>query len=176
MMLTMETTKDLDALYDSLIDMLRREIEVYREIQEVIRSEKRILLKPSLEELHESNARKETWILKAKLLEEVRGNIVRQIARTLGLDAEKATLSVLLSGAGERHSGALRECQSTLGSLFQGIRDLNERNKVLIDTSLVFLKNSLGFINDLVSPRTGYLGTGRIKSASRNGKILSVEG
>jgi flagellar biosynthesis/type III secretory pathway chaperone len=176
MMQTMEMSKDLDSLYDSLIDILRREIEVYREIQEVIQSEKRILMKPSLDELHESNARKETWILKAKLLEEVRGNIVRKIALALGLAEEKVTLSALVSGAGDHRREALRECQSTLGSLFQGIRDLNERNKVLIDTSLVFLKNSLGFINDLVSPRTGYLGTGRIKAANRNGKILSVEG
>lgn len=169
-------TKDPDSLYDSLIDILRKETEVYREIREVILNEKRILMKPSLDALHESNARKETWILKAKLLEEVRENLAKEIALAIGLPGEKVALSDLVAGCDEGRREALLECRSVLKSLFQDIRGLNERNRALIDTSLVFLKHSLDFINDLVTPRTGYLDTGRIRAAARNGKILSVEG
>lgn len=166
----------MDALYDSLIDILRREIEVYREIIEIIQEERRILLKPSLGGLDESNARKETWVLKARLLEEVRMNLVERIAAGLGVPVEEANLSVLASAGGEDKGEMLRECQSVLKALFQGLRDLNERNAALIDTSLQFLRDTAGFLNELLSPRTGYSGTGELKAVNRNGKILCVEG
>jgi hypothetical protein len=65
-------TDELSPLLDSLIIILKREIVVYRELQAAISHEKIILMKPSLERLLESNSKKETVILKAKMLEEGR--------------------------------------------------------------------------------------------------------
>ena len=172
----MEMKHSADSLYDSLLEILSREIEIYRQIREVMRDEKKILMKPSLEGLHESNARKETWILKAKLLEEVRDNIVRRIAGVLGIAVEDVTLSVLVSKTEGNRNKILKECQSELNSLFREIRDLNEGNRALISTSLLFLRNSVEFMNDLMSPRAGYMDTGKMKVLNRNGKMLSVEG
>jgi len=168
--------KDMNTLYDSLLDILRREIEVYREILEIIQEERRILLRPSLGGLDESNARKETWILKARLLEEVRMNLVERLAAELGVPVDEANLSALASAASEGRAEMLRECQSVLKALFQGLRDLNQRNRALIDTSLQFLRDTAGFLNEILSPKTGYSGTGELKTVNRNGKILCVEG
>src|SRR5512137_2295002 len=50
----------LGPLLDGLADVLQKEIEVYRELREAIVLERQVIMKPSLEALHESNSRKET--------------------------------------------------------------------------------------------------------------------
>jgi len=168
--------QDLDNLFDSLIELLQREIEIYRCILDSVVHEKKILLKPSLDKIYESNARKETLILKAKLLEEVRSGIVKKIAAALGKSEQDVNLSALALAAGKDRGKLIRESRSVLSPLLQEIQERNENNKLLLDSSLVFVRSSIHFINDLLSPSTGYLETGRINTLSRNGRLLRTEG
>src|SRR5271157_3848688 len=87
-------TDELPALLDSLIILLKREIVIYRELQAAISHEKIILMKPSLERLLESNSKKETVILKAKMLEEGRLKLVKKIAKILDLEENEINLTV----------------------------------------------------------------------------------
>jgi flagellar biosynthesis/type III secretory pathway chaperone len=171
-------TKNIEKLYGSLLELLGREVEVYREIRDVIIVEKQVLMKPSLEKLHEITSRKETWILKAKLLEEVRSAVVKQIALNLDLPGggEEVTLSVLAAHAGNEKGEALRECQIVLRTLFENIQEMNQRNKSILDASLQSIRNVAAFVNDLVSPGVGYLGTGKRNILNNNGKLLCTEG
>ncbi len=168
--------QDLESLFDSLIELLQREIEVYRCVLDTVVREKSILLKPSLDSIYESNARKETLILKAKLLEEVRSGIVKKIAAALGKPEQGVNLSMLALAADEARGRLIRESRSILSPLLREIQERNENNKLLLDTSLVFVRNSIHFINDLLSPGTGYLETGRMNTLSRNGRLLRTEG
>lgn len=172
----MTLDQDLDHLFDALISLLQREIEVYRHILDTVVEERKILLKPSLDRIYESNARKETLILKAKLLEEVRSGIVKKLAAALG----KAELDVNLSGlalAADQDRGRLiLESRGVLSPILKEIHERNEDNKLLLDSSLGFVKSSIQFINDLLSPGTGYLGTGKMNTISRNGRLLQTEG
>jgi hypothetical protein len=165
-----------DILCDSLLETLNREIEIYQQIRDLMLDEKKILMKPSLEKLHENNARKDTLILKAKLLEEVRGSLVNRIASAMGISAEEVTLSALVSSTAGNQRKMLKECQAELHLLVLDIQRLNEVNKALIDTSLLFLGNSVHFMNDLLSSGSWYLETGKMNVMSLNGKMLSIEG
>jgi len=83
----------------SLIDVLKKELAIYQELKNFIIGEKKIWVKPSLEELNESNARKENIILKARMLEEARTNILKKIARNLELKVDEIKLMTLASYA-----------------------------------------------------------------------------
>lgn len=168
--------QDLDNLFDSLISLLQREIEVYRGILDSVVEEKKILLKPSLDRIYESNARKETLILKAKLLEEVRTGIVKKIAAALGKSEQEINLSGLALAADKDRGRLIQESRGVLSPILKEIQHRNESNKLLLDSSLVFVRSSIHFINDLLSPSTGYLGTGRMNTLSRNGRLLRTEG
>lgn len=168
--------QDLDNLFDSLITLLQREIEVYRDILDSVVEEKRILINPSLEKIYESNARKETLILKAKLLEEVRSGIVRKIAAALGKPEHEVSLSALALAADEDRGRMIRESRGVLSPILKEIQERNEKNKLLLDHSLIFVKSSIQFINDLISPCLGYMETGEMNSFRRNGRLLRTEG
>ncbi len=168
--------QELDELFDSMITLLYREIEVYRDILGSVVEEKNILLKPSLDQIYESNARKETLILKAKLLEEVRSGIVRKIAAALGKPEQDVNLSALALATDKDRGKLIRESRGVLSPLLKEIHERNEKNKELLDSSLVFVKSSIQFINDLVTPCLGYRQTGEMNSFNRNGRLLRTEG
>jgi flagellar biosynthesis/type III secretory pathway chaperone len=168
---------DLYPLIDSLIGLLRREIVVYRELQATIAHEKIILLKPSLERLLESNSKKETVILKAKMLEEGRLKLVRKIAKMLDLEEDEVNLTILCSHAGSDQQTELQECQSTLNTLLAKSRQMNQNNKELLNYSLHFLQGSVDFIHSLLSSASAcYMPSGRMRSVTKNGKLVQTEG
>ncbi|MBI4632655.1 MAG: flagellar protein FlgN [Deltaproteobacteria bacterium] len=167
---------ELYALYDGLLSVLGMELEVYRELRTVIAREKDILIKPSLEVLNESNSKKETCILKAKMLEEARTNNVKKIAKCLGIENDNINLTTLSSYANDKLREELKANQDDLSSLLMEIRRLNKINKDLLDSSLSFLKGSIDFINELMSSGSTYRNTGKVTILPRNGKILQTEG
>jgi len=167
---------DLKSLYDSLLYVLRSEIEIYRELHRLFVDEKALLVKSSIDELYENSSKKETCILKAKMLEEVRTNLVKKISKFLDIDEDNINFSILLSYGDDVQRRELIECQSSLRFLLIEIKELNKKNKLLLDSSLVYVQKSIDFINQLVCPTSSYLSTGKLKSNNMNGKILCWEG
>jgi flagellar biosynthesis/type III secretory pathway chaperone len=170
-------TDELNTLLDSLIIILKREIAVYSELQAAISHEKIILMKPSLERLLESNSKKETVILKAKMLEDGRLKLVKKIAKIIGLEENEINLTVLYSYADPDQKQYLQECQSTLGGLLADSREMNRNNKELLDYSRRFLQGSVDFIHSLLSSTSAcYMPSGKMRPIDRNGKMVHTEG
>ena len=167
---------DLKSLYDSLLYVLRNEVEVYRELHSLFLNERAFLVKSSIDELYENSSKKETCVLKAKMLEEVRTNLVNKISKFLDVDENDINFSILLSYGDDAQRRELRDCQSSLHFLLTEIKELNKKNKLLLDSSLIYVQRSIDFINQLVYPTSSYLSTGKLKSNNMNGKILCWEG
>ncbi|MBU8910842.1 MAG: flagellar protein FlgN [Desulfobacterales bacterium] len=171
---------ELNFLYDSLISVLRNEVDVYSKIHNCFLDEKKILSGSSVDELHESNSRKETCILKARMIEEARTKLIERILNVLNLDGKALdkdkSLSALLLHGNDSQKKELEECRSALKSLLMDIHRLNDRNKTLLDSSLFYVRKSITFLGQLIYPCATYMNTGKLKSNNLNGKILSREG
>jgi flagellar biosynthesis/type III secretory pathway chaperone len=171
-----EMNSELQSLYDSMISVLRKEIDVYQEMCALFLCEREILVRSDAEELYENNSRKETCILKAKMLNEVRVKLVEKIANVFGMDEQEITVSTLISNGNSRQKKELLECRSTLHALVQNAHELNERNKILLDYSISYVRKSIEFINQLLSPPSTYLNNGELRIQSMHGKIVCREG
>lgn len=171
-----EGRADLDSLLGSLLSVLRKEIEVYGELAQAIALEKDVLRKPSLESLHESNARKETCILKTRLLEEVREKTVGRIASALGVDARGLKLQAILPHAQGGLGLLLRDCHRELRSLVDRIQEDNLRNRNLLDASLTGVRTSRHFIGNLLGGGSTYGGSGELNNGGLSGRLYSQRG
>ena len=167
---------DLKSMYNSLLYVLRNEIEVYKELHNLFLNEKTLLVKSSINELYENSSKKETCVLKAKMLENVRINLVNKISKFLDIDEKHINFSILLSYGDDAQRRELRECQSSLRFLLTEIKELNKKNKLLLDSSLIYVQRSIDFINQLVCPTSSYLSTGKLKLNNINGNFLCWEG
>lgn len=167
---------DLEGLLDSLLTVLKKDVEVYRELQANINEKRDVLLKPSLELLTESNSKAETCVLKARMLEEVRANIIKKIAKSLDREENEITLSLLSAYADGQRKTELRAHQRALNSLVGSIKETNAKNKVLLDHSLSYVTNSLNFINQIMCAGADYVNTGKLKTGRKSGMMLCKEG
>jgi len=171
-----EGRADLDSLLGSLLSVLRKEIEVYGELAQAIALEGDVLRKPSLESLHESNARKETCILKTRLLEEVRAKTVGRIACALGVDGRGLKLQALFPHAQGSLGRDLRDCHRELRVLVDRIQEENLRNRNLLDASLAGVRSGAQFIGNLLGGGATYLDSGALKHNGLSGRICSERG
>lgn len=167
---------DFEKFIDSLLSVLAKEIEVYEELQAITQAERVTLTRPSLELVAESNSKKETCILKARMLEEVRANVVRKIAKHLGREEKEINISLLASHAGGRQKAALKGRQKILMTLIGDIKETNKMNRDLLDYSLSYVRNSVNFINQIMCTGADYVNTGKLKTTNRNGIMFCEEG
>ena len=167
---------DLNSFLGSLLSVLRKEIEVYGELAQAIALEGEVLRKPALETLHESNARKETCILKTRFLEEVRMKAVSRIASVLGLDERGLQLKAILPHAEGNLGRDLRDCHMELRSLVTRISEENLRNRGLLDASLAGVHSSYQFIGNLLGGGSTYKNSGELKNNGLSGRICSERG
>jgi flagellar biosynthesis/type III secretory pathway chaperone len=176
--MTSEVTVEgnLESLVDALVDVLWKEVEVYRELREAVVLERQVIMKPSLEALHESNSRKETCLLKTRLLEEVRSSLAGRIASHLGIDEGEMTLSGILSHASPQQRKRLQECQPVLRALVTDIAGMNRRNGLLIDSSIRLSENAVNFLATIMSSGSVYAESGRLRTNGLNGRVCSERG
>lgn len=163
-------------LFASLIDILKKELFVYQELKRTIIGEKKILIKPSLEELNHNNSLKENIILKARMLEEARTNILKKIARNIDVDTRDIKINQLVGHAGTEQRKEIEEIKDALTLIARDINILNDTNKKLLNTSLTCVQSSLDFISSFMFQGPVYMESGKIKTMQNNGRFLHTEG
>jgi flagellar biosynthesis/type III secretory pathway chaperone len=167
---------DFDGLLDALLSVLREEVEVYKELRSIIAEEFDILMRPTIDLLSYSNAKKETCVLKVRMLEEVRSNIIKKIARLIDREDKEIDFATLYSYADESRTAELDAQRKILSPLIQSINEKNEKNKDLLDYSLSYIRGSMDFINNLLSTGAEYAPTGKLTANNVNGRILNRKG
>jgi len=164
-------------LFDFLIDVLKRELVIYGELKKFLCREKQMILKaPPIENIHENNTFKENLVLKARILEEGRNNILKKLARRIGLEDQSLSLSILANYAGKQQCEEMEALKKELARIAREIKTLNDENKYLIDVSINTVKGSLEFISSLVNCSGIYQGNGKIGEIKRNGNLVRTEG
>jgi hypothetical protein len=163
-------------IFASLIEILRKELAVYQELKSTIIYEKKILKKPTLDELNHNNALKENIILKARMLTEARTNVLKKIARNLDLSTNGIKLTQLAGFACSEQRKEIEDIRDDLALISREINALNTANKNLLDASMGNIKNSLDFINSIMSSESVYLECGKMKSVQKNGTYFHKEG
>lgn len=140
----------------SIKNILSEQVSGYRTLMEVLRKEREYLVQFNAPGVEALSKEKDTVVLQLRLLEEERIRLVRAFAADRQL-AEDLSLQRLAELTGDEMFQKLR---LQLISLLQGIVELNEFNRVLIERSSGVVKNALQFLSSLgVNPTTKNSGT-----------------
>jgi flagellar biosynthesis/type III secretory pathway chaperone len=130
---------------ESIKSILSEQVAGYRTLLEVLRREREYLVHVDPSGVETLSKEKDTIVLKLRLLEEERIRLVHAFARNLGID-EQSALEKLAEVTGD---GDFRRLRLQLISLLQGIMELNDFNRVLIERSSAVIKNALGFLGSI---------------------------
>jgi len=166
-----------DDLFSALIDVLTGEISVYEELKKFLITEKNMLVKPAaFAEINKSNAAKENIILKARISQEARTNLLKKIARNLDISEEEVNLISLAAFAGAEKGKIIKNLRSALLAITKEIETINSDNSSILDGSIDNVKASLEFLTSLLERSGIYLGNGKIGTVQHNGRLLRTEG
>jgi len=161
--------------FDSLIQNLTQEVELLRSLREALEREKEILLRSDVRELTDHNGKKETLVLKIRMLDEIRRNALRKLAREWG-EREDAPLAVLASHADPSRREALLACREAAASLAASVRDRNEANREMIGLSLRHVQGAIDFLGEMMNPHKTYGQSGKWKPGKKKGNVVNTEG
>ncbi len=167
---------DLYGLGDSLISLLEKERSLYSALRLTLCDERRALGAASAEDITRITAEKQVLVSDAETLEDERSGVLRATAQCLGLDPQELTISRLLPFLEEGQRNRLQACRERLLPLAAEVRSLNDRNKDLLASSLLLVRDLLNFITSAASASSGYVDTGRAKRVPGSGRLLQREG
>jgi flagellar biosynthesis/type III secretory pathway chaperone len=130
---------------ESIKSILSEQVIGYRTLLEVLRRERECLIHFDPAGVETLSKEKDTVVLKLRLLEEERIRLVRSFAADHAT-AEQTALQKLIEVSGD---DSFQQLRLQLISLLQGIMELNEFNRVLIERSSGVVKNALSFLSSL---------------------------
>jgi flagellar biosynthesis/type III secretory pathway chaperone len=160
---------------ENLLSILQQEVHLYRDLLDVLQREKQCMMDLALDSIHECNNTKETLILKLKVLEEARIDLIRDISETHGISSP-VTLARIIEVVPPAYKRSLEACRSNLVSLLNSVREVIQINAILAERSIHYTRESLTFLNRLTFTMPIYLSSGQMGENARNGKLVHKKG
>ncbi|NPV42734.1 MAG: flagellar protein FlgN [Firmicutes bacterium] len=141
-----------------LAEVLKKELDIYKDILTLSERKTDIIASGDIKGLDEIVKSEESLILNIGKLEDERYNILLNLQKTNGIDANKITLSELLEKLDPEQEYNLAEIQKQISDTLSRLEKVNERNALLIKKALEHINNSLELITSAWDKETGVYG------------------
>ncbi|MBT8368878.1 MAG: flagellar protein FlgN, partial [Deltaproteobacteria bacterium] len=109
----------MEHLLNKLIGVLAHATELYQALLGVVQNEKEAVVGLNLKQLNEACKAKDNILLKLRILEEQRLQVMHRIAAELGCSPEGLTLTRLSEQVDESYARRLLDCSTDLLALVQ---------------------------------------------------------
>ena len=165
----------MGTLLSELIAILEKEIELHKELLSFLHKDRGLLVDLCIDGIFENNKKKETCILKIKMLEGSRSSLINRLSQHYAIPSQELTLSKIVSLIEEPYRSTLDTARSILTALMKSIREVNQGNCLIVKDSLYYANRSLDFLNYSSSISPTYMDSGKIKDPKQYGNFLSRE-
>lgn len=167
----------MERLYTKLVNNLEELTKNYRQLLELVRNERELLLKADLPALLESNQNKELILYKLKTLDQARLRIAKEFANEIGADSQNPRLLDLAQHVSlDEEAERLRQIHSALDLLIRRIAEVNRDNETFAKTALQTLNGAVNELKDTLSGKKGYGQNGqKTRGVESAGNLVSKE-
>lgn len=128
---------------DGIKAIMSELITGYNVLQTLLQKERACLINLNAAQIEDLSKEKDTIVMRLKLLEDERKRLLKNYYIEKGIQGEM-DLRIFYKLTGDDSFESLR---LKLISLIQSIAELNEFNRILIDRSVNFFKNTIGFLD-----------------------------
>jgi flagellar biosynthesis/type III secretory pathway chaperone len=163
-------------IYEKLMNNLEDLTKCYRQLLDVVRSEKEVLRESKIEQLNLINASKDQLITQIKSLDALRGNYARELAHHVGADTVQPRLLEIAVRMGGLEGEKLRTMHSMLELLLKRLMEINKENADSAQIALNNVNKTLeSFKDNLMGPKN-YKRHGQAQSGpEKSGHLVSRE-
>lgn len=162
--------------YKKLLSNLEDMITLYRQLLDVVRKEKEMLLAAQLDELTENNIVKDQLLMKIRLADTLRLKHAQELALMIKADYENPRLLELAQKMPGPAGDLLRSQHATLDLLIKRLMDFNRENEQYAQSALKTLNGTMNDIKETLSGKKTYEKKGQYKAGpSPAGNFVSKE-
>ncbi len=170
-----ESTKDRS--YQKLVTNLEEMTKLYRQLLDLVRKEKQLLVDADMSKLQENNETKEALLYKIKSIDGLRTRYAAELASLVHADHENPRLLDIAKNLGGADGDRLRVIHSALDLLIRRLSELNRENENMAQSALKNLNGALGNIKDTLSGKKTYGANGQVQRGPEHaGHFVSKEG
>jgi flagellar biosynthesis/type III secretory pathway chaperone len=155
-----------------VLDILRRETELYQAMSSVMDKEKHATVQSDLVALNEAEIEKENILVALGLLEKHRLDLVVALADTLGQSSRELNLAGIIQVADEPFARRLKQARFELSTIVESVQVANQRNKQIFEHSRELIRGSYNLLSEMVAPNSIYYRTGTVEKSVSLGKCV----
>lgn len=167
--------RDMLGLLDELLNALRAEAALYRDLLAMMDRERTALVRSRRMELEACAAEKSALIERLTTVEHRRAEVVQRLARHLGRPAVEVTLRRLALISPEPQGSVLRQVRAELLGLMARVNEENRRSAQLCRHIGELLRAAYGMVKGLAANGVVYHRGGRLERARLHGKLVRDE-
>lgn len=150
-------------LLQRLTDNLEELTKIYRQLLELVRHERDLLIGADLDGLNKNNETKDALIMKARMADALRIKIAGELSREMGLDPSQPRLLEIARKAGGPEGDRLRSLHAALETLLARTAELNRSNENYAMSALKTLTGALDNLKETIAGKKTYGGKGQYK-------------
>ncbi len=128
---------------ESIKSIIYQQLDAYRILLDVLRKERECLINLSIDGIEAVTKEKDTVALRIKLLDEERIRLISKFTAEFNIEGD-ITLQKITEITGDNSFSDLR---LKFISILQSISEINEFNRILIDRSMQYIKNSANILS-----------------------------
>jgi hypothetical protein len=167
-------------LYQNLNSNLDELVKLYRNLLDLVRKEKELLLQVDLNPLNESNKIKEALLLKIRATDMVRERYARELAREVGADIKNPRLleiaQKMLNKGQAAEAERLLKIHGVLVLLIERVSEINKDNAQYTESVLKSLNLALGEVKTTLGGKKTYERKGKMNEGpNKAGNFVSKE-
>ena len=162
----------MEHLLKKLLGLLEHATELYQSLFAVVQQEKDAVVGLNLQQLNQACKAKDNLLLKLRILEEQREQLMDKLASELNCSPQEISLTQLSQWVEEPYAGMLRERSTDLLSLIQTLQEANQQNKALLSHSLELIQGSYNLLNNATAASPVYYRRGYVQNNGQTGNLV----
>jgi hypothetical protein len=140
---------------EQLILALDKEYEIYKEVLEVAKQKKQIIVEGKMKELDDITSKEQAIILSIGKLESIRAAILKNIVNELDID-EAQNISQLSKYLDDKSKKKILAIRDKFKDILIGVRNQNDLNNKLIQQSLEYIEFNKNLLTSLENQGSTY--------------------
>jgi flagellar biosynthesis/type III secretory pathway chaperone len=133
--------------WEMLASVVRDILTSYQKLLELGYQKREVLIQHNIQGIEAITKQEETLILKLDKLDEIRGNVIKEIARMRGFGDEKFTLSQISQGVEPETLYNIKSMEQEFSKVISEITQLNEVNKKIVEQAMLIVNCTLSLLS-----------------------------
>jgi len=167
----------VDEMKDSverLITALNEEYEIYKEVLEIARKKRKIIIEGRIKELDSITSKEQAMIFSIAKLENIRESIIKDIVKELDTDSI-VNISELTQYLDEESKNDIIAIKSKFKDILKAVKDENDLNSMLIEQSLEYIEFNKNLLTTLENKGNTYGSNADEKDIKTNSNLFDVK-